>query len=91
MEMSRSIFVASDSSCHQSRPTKKMKQRICPIRPMGSGDRLQNAIKDKTQTLKLLVSTLALLHVQLRPANPAKRAPERPNSRWKTLDLLFLR
>jgi hypothetical protein len=57
---------------------------------MGSGDRLQNAIKDNTQTLKLLVSTLALLHIQLRPANPAERAPERPNSRWKTLDLLFL-
>jgi hypothetical protein len=46
-------------------------------------------MKDKAQTLKQLETTLALLHVQLRPANPAERASERPHTERKTRELLF--
>jgi hypothetical protein len=46
MEMPRSRSLARHRSCHQSRPTKKPKQRIRQIRPMGFGNRLQDAIKD---------------------------------------------
>jgi hypothetical protein len=57
---------------------------------MESGFLLQNAKKDKITIEKLLVYTTVLLHVQLRPANPADRALGRPGPLWKTLEILFL-
>jgi hypothetical protein len=64
-EMPRSISLTYTNSRHESRPSKRTKQRTSQIQPMESGFLLQNAKKDKITTEKLLVYTTALLHVQL--------------------------